>query len=200
MCDSGLTPETLTVPALLPNARPRTSDTSSKTGRAVGRSGDPSPISAEGRGRGTARDTSAEPVRGTPFSNGTDFAAWSDRNCWECARNIADPADAVPEPGNCPLYEALADAYVGDGEILVSLARRYGGTYDGEGGVDLPRDCRHWVPKGTEPPPLDSDDPAQLVLAIDPALLATPSTCSTPAACLAVGQCAGRCWRVGEAT
>jgi hypothetical protein len=191
MCDSGLTPETLTVPALLPNARPRTSDTSSTTGWAAGRNGDPSPIFAEGRGRGTARDTTGDRF---------DWPGWVPTDVRAAVEHF------YSWHGNAPGWRRSAvqnDApALGERVCLHELCRacdepptargRFVFAWNNIGRVIADDGTILYVSFFT-----DWRTIQDVRLEIDPALLATPSTCSTPAACLAVGQCAGRCWRVG---
>lgn len=53
-----------------------------------------------------------------PFSNGTEFSDWTERNCDRCVRR--GPSDTGSE---CRLERALAVAYFGSGEVTVDVAR-----------------------------------------------------------------------------
>lgn len=53
-----------------------------------------------------------------PFSNGSEFREWTDRNCHGCARFTAPPS--------CELERALALGYIGDGTIPLAIAIRLG--------------------------------------------------------------------------
>jgi len=57
-----------------------------------------------------------------PFSNGTSYGFWTERNCDNCAKDSYDK----PNGYWCPLQEALNLGYVGDGTIPEEIARRLG--------------------------------------------------------------------------
>ncbi len=60
-----------------------------------------------------------------PFSNGTEFMDWLDRNCDQCSRphHYCDP-----ELGDCELFEALVWAHTSDGTLIDEAAEQLGVT------------------------------------------------------------------------
>lgn len=62
-----------------------------------------------------------------PFSNGTEYGMWSERNCERCAKGYACN-DGVPsfDAIACEIERALAIASISDGEIDGRIARRLG--------------------------------------------------------------------------
>jgi len=58
-----------------------------------------------------------------PFSTGSQYEAWSEANCGECARS--NHPEELPEPP-CPLELALLDACFGDGHVSDEVAARMG--------------------------------------------------------------------------
>ena len=57
----------------------------------------------------------------SPFSCGTQFADWIDRNCMRCIKY--NPEEAT---GECEIDDALISAYLGDGEVTEEIAERMG--------------------------------------------------------------------------
>ena len=57
-----------------------------------------------------------------PFSNGTEFECWDDRNCDRCVKGAGNNGDALV----CPIEEALTEALFGDGEMRFEMAARMG--------------------------------------------------------------------------
>ena len=53
-----------------------------------------------------------------PFSNGTQFLDWEDRNCCRCALYHDGPIDEAP----CELDRALGDAQMDDGTVSREVA------------------------------------------------------------------------------
>jgi len=60
-----------------------------------------------------------------PFSNGTEYQDWLDRNCDRCQRRKLD-GDYIPKRGNCKLENALSYACVCDGTIPQDVAEQIG--------------------------------------------------------------------------
>lgn len=60
-----------------------------------------------------------------PFSNGTQYADWSDSNCARCTKGVHRLNDETAWP-TCELEAALLEACFGDGEIPLATAQRIG--------------------------------------------------------------------------
>ncbi len=60
-----------------------------------------------------------------PFSNGTEFGFWYERNCQRCA-NFVHWEDPLYSDKHCDIEEAIALASVTDGEIDEAIAARAG--------------------------------------------------------------------------
>ncbi len=56
-----------------------------------------------------------------PFSSGTQFGAWRERNCEGCKLYNEDVFD-----GQCQIDEALGLAYMGGGTVTAEIAQRMG--------------------------------------------------------------------------
>ncbi len=60
----------------------------------------------------------------TPFSNGTEFMWWTDRNCDHCQR-YENESTKIEDAG-CPLIFSIELASVTDGKITLDIAQRIG--------------------------------------------------------------------------
>jgi len=60
----------------------------------------------------------------TPFSCGTQFGDWQERNCENCNKFDSDN----PDNSNCEIDEALLIAYFDDGTVSAEIAKRMGYT------------------------------------------------------------------------
>ena len=60
-----------------------------------------------------------------PFSNGSEYTAWQERNCGKCAKFDPDSLEVA-----CPIDEALLSAYWDDGTISKEMADKIG--FDGK--------------------------------------------------------------------
>lgn len=66
------------------------------------------------------------------FSNGTQFADWTDRNCDRCKKG----ASVILEPHEWPTCEieyAIGVAYIGSGKIDEEIAKRAGVSEETKG-------------------------------------------------------------------
>ena len=63
----------------------------------------------------------SEPMM-SPFSNGTDFMIWKFDNCDRCALGYSDAESRWP----CTIEHAMDVAYIGNGDLPVSVAERIG--------------------------------------------------------------------------
>ena len=72
-----------------------------------------------------------------PFYSGTQFADWQISNCYRCTKAPQDQ-DSWPE---CPIYAALLEAYVGNGEVDNAIATRMNYTPDKYNWM-----CSEWEP------------------------------------------------------
>ena len=65
-----------------------------------------------------------------PFSTGSEFGSWESHNCNNCWK-WSGHREFV-ERHHCQIDKALGEAYLGDGKISASIARRmgHGVTYD----------------------------------------------------------------------
>jgi len=62
-----------------------------------------------------------------PFSCGTQYGDWRDRNCDRCSKGQSYDAETDSwGPWRCPLERALSEAALGDGTVSRSVARRIG--------------------------------------------------------------------------
>ena len=77
------------------------------------------------------------------FSNGTEYMAWNNANCCECARYHVVDGEVV-EPV-CPLEEALSLASIDDGTVSHEMAGRMGLPSRTMGG----RTCKEFVQEVT---------------------------------------------------
>jgi hypothetical protein len=68
-----------------------------------------------------------------PFSNGSSYIDWQERNCFRCAKYNHD------DPPTCPLDVHLLVAYMGDGMIPVRVVEEFGGDLTSP--WPLPLDC-----------------------------------------------------------
>lgn len=59
-----------------------------------------------------------------PFSNGTEYGMWMERNCWRCCAKAAKNPDAMPR---CSIEKAISLAAIMDGEVSDKIAARMGG-------------------------------------------------------------------------
>ena len=102
-----------------------------------------------------------------PFSCGSQYGDWRDRNCFRCVKSYEH---AEPKPkdgmGPCVIDNAVGIAYIGSGSVTPEIAKRMGYTGENEGayGWDCPErdlvpeklspvtpatvaiDCKHLVP------------------------------------------------------
>lgn len=60
-----------------------------------------------------------------PFSTGSQFADWCDRNCSRCVKYEPDGPAAA-----CQIDHALMDAQIGDGSVPPEIAERLGYVED----------------------------------------------------------------------
>lgn len=59
----------------------------------------------------------------SPFSCGSQYAAWEKENCFQCWKSYREEP---PRKSNCVIEEALGAAYWGDGTISAKHAERMG--------------------------------------------------------------------------
>jgi hypothetical protein len=64
-----------------------------------------------------------------PFSSGSQFAEWEDRNCGRCVKSASNTWDQVSTP--CPVYQCVIDELLGlacinDGKVPDEIAERSG--------------------------------------------------------------------------
>ena len=62
-----------------------------------------------------------------PFSNGTEFMIWRDKNCDRCEKANTETADRTK---TCPMEYDIALASVTDGSIPKESAERVGCNYE----------------------------------------------------------------------
>jgi len=93
----------------------------------------------------------------TPFSNGTEYVIWLDRNCDRCRKQY-DPATGEAP---CDIEESLSVACLTDGKISAEMARRSGLNIR----WDRPQ-CHEFEPIGThdDSVPVIRPAPGQLEL------------------------------------
>ena len=61
-----------------------------------------------------------------PFSCGTQYADWEERNCCHCVKGVFEPeADGIWRP-KCDIQEELSRAAFRDGGVPKGIARRMG--------------------------------------------------------------------------
>lgn len=67
----------------------------------------------------------SEEVR--PFSCGTQYGDWRDRNCWQCRKSY-DSTEPKPKDGMgpCEIDNALGLAYLGSGSVTKEIGKRMG--------------------------------------------------------------------------
>jgi hypothetical protein len=58
-----------------------------------------------------------------PFTSGTQWADWQNRNCANCAKGAEDFINTERFPA-CPIYAAIVLAYAGDGTVPAEIAER----------------------------------------------------------------------------
>lgn len=63
-----------------------------------------------------------KPDQFSPFSNGSEYRYWKERNCERCTKDY----DSKTGKSHCPLEEAIAQAAAGDGTIPRAIADRIG--------------------------------------------------------------------------
>ena len=63
-----------------------------------------------------------------PFSNGTEYGAWTAANCDRCQFGYSEIAQHWP----CDLEKAINSAYVNDGSIAMDIAERIGLSIRGD--------------------------------------------------------------------
>lgn len=61
-----------------------------------------------------------------PFSTGSQFADWEERNCNRCTKSYINNASATEGEGPCDIDNALTVAYIADGLVLHDIAVRMG--------------------------------------------------------------------------
>ena len=66
----------------------------------------------------------AERVR--PFSNGTEFMAWTEGNCDRCGKGMLYDEQTEEMTFRCPIEEALNGADADDGRLSAEMAARMG--------------------------------------------------------------------------
>jgi hypothetical protein len=73
-----------------------------------------------------------EPMTEYPiFSNGTEFRAWEEGNCYRCRRSGCERGDRDEyQWGRCDLQDAIVNADLYEGRIPLRILTRFGG--DGE--------------------------------------------------------------------
>lgn len=81
----------------------------------------------------TTNTNDMAPIRVRPFSNGSQFSDWEDRNCWRCKKSYHNNPpgkreDGYDMPYNCELDEAITVAYLGDGTLSEEQGKRIGYT------------------------------------------------------------------------
>lgn len=69
-----------------------------------------------------------------PFSNGTEYMDWQDRNCWRCTKAWTEEMGG--DPGPCDIDNALGVEGQVTGDIPLAIAHRAG--WDG---MFLAADC-----------------------------------------------------------
>lgn len=65
--------------------------------------------------------TEAEAEEICPFSNGSQFSDWQDRNCHRCRKY-----DVETFTGECDLDLAIFEAWAGEGTVSAEIGRRMG--------------------------------------------------------------------------
>lgn len=62
-----------------------------------------------------------------PFSNGSQYGDWRDRNCFRCVKSYESkepkPIDGL---GPCDIDNALGLAYIGSGKVKSEIGKRMG--------------------------------------------------------------------------
>lgn len=62
-----------------------------------------------------------------PFSNGSQYGDWQDRNCTGCWKSSTNRDPDKPfHRFNCQIDKALGEAYWGDGQVSDEIANRMG--------------------------------------------------------------------------
>ena len=95
-----------------------------------------------------------------PFSNGTEFMAWTERNCDRCGKGMLYDEDTEAVEFRCPVEEALHGADADDGSLSAEMAARMGypaKAYTEKGG----RRVRYWTwdcPEFSEYPPEETPE------------------------------------------
>lgn len=87
-----------------------------------------------------------------PFSCGSQYGDWRDRNCWRCVKSYEKteprPNDGM---GPCEMDNALGLAYLGTGRVSKEIAKRIGYKHeDSFYGWDCPERELAAKPKATE--------------------------------------------------
>lgn len=74
-----------------------------------------------------------------PFSNGSQYGDWRDRNCYRCTKSYErmepKPKDGM---GPCAIDNAVGLAYIGSGSVTPEIAKRMGFEGGGVYGWDCP--------------------------------------------------------------
>jgi hypothetical protein len=83
--------------------------------------------------------------RVTPFSNGTEYVSWNNRNCDRCEHSM-----------NCRIAEAIDAASDGDGTISAEIAREAGATHESKRWI-FPLNCSQFKIED-EPSPTTSNE------------------------------------------
>lgn len=78
----------------------------------------------------------SDDTRIRPFSNGTEFAMYTERNCLRCTKQWNPD---TPTVFSCAIEQALSDGYIGDGTIPKAINDRMGESKDSSWGHAL--DC-----------------------------------------------------------
>ena len=93
-----------------------------------------------------------------PFGNGTEFMAWTERNCDRCGKGMLYDEDTEAVEFRCPVEEALHGADADDGSMSTEMAARMGYP---EIAYGHPSGVRYWTwdcPECSEYPPEETPE------------------------------------------